>query len=534
MPDIRIVARQEGRTAAKEITPLEDSATWSTAAVGGFGDATFGLPGKPQEWRRALPFLSVIQIMYGTEVMWEGQVEDLRLAVSGGDSHTEVQAFGLQRLLSETSIRRVWGKRDIAWAPCSTPPGSTFAGGTVAVAAAGIDAISGNFDPTDPTKIGTQFGGDGTNSVLNLNGAFLEFLIPSGVSISKWVGTQNNVGTDSGTLKWDAVWYALESGTWSLKASSTLAGVASFSVPLTNPTAIRIGVINASGASSILTPGDLMQHYNQRILGATAEDNAGVGFYGGTILRDLIALCPGLTVGLIEDGSDYSIPALERFTRDAMLGVVSEVASYYTREWAVWENGRFDWKDIAPDPEWIIPVAQCQSLTLDGSLDGLARTTYVLYSDAETGFDSEASATTSEQTNPYFKQGRTKDVLAQPGFPMTANTSAQLAAILNAESSKYVPVTGSIVLPAKLMVQSGKGGVEPAYTIRAGQDVVIPDLPRDDLFLPQGRDMQTLFHIASTEVSLPDQTVTIELQGQTKSADVLLARLAATTRVLTG
>jgi len=71
-----------------------------------------------------------------------------------------------------------------------------------------------------------------------------------------------------------------------------------------------------------------------------SEDSAG-GVYGGTVLRDLVALCPDLRVGTIEDGSDFTITALERFTRATIRSVVDEVAGYYGREWGVWEFGRF-------------------------------------------------------------------------------------------------------------------------------------------------------------------------------------------------
>src|SRR5206468_1529990 len=106
--------------------------------------------------------------------------------------------------------------------------------------------------------------------------------------------------------------------------------------------------------------------------------------------------------------------------------VVDEVVGYYTREWAVWEDGRFDWKTRNLDePQVVIPVAQLTDLELNATVDGVARTVYVQYTDAASGKDLEASASSTDQRNPYVRQARTKDVVVQPGFPMTANTSSQ-------------------------------------------------------------------------------------------------------------
>lgn len=528
-PEILIVARQEGRAAAKEITPLEDTASWSTVAVGGFADATFQLPGPPQQWRRALPYLSVVQIMYGTELVWEGQVEDLVLSVSGGQSTTTVQCFGRQRLLTETTVRRIWSKRDLNWAETAGGLGASLTSG---VTKADLRIDIGQYDQTDLTKNGVQVSGNGV-TVAPAGGQCADLRLP--IAVSRFMcdyivsGANFTGGSFAASVFGSADGSTFSSGV----AATTASGAMNAALPA-GTVVIRIFVFNNIGGSITPTATDQAQFNNFRILGSTLTEDAPGGFYGGSILNDLVALIPGLTPGIIESGSDYTIQAIERSVRDTALSVVQEVASYYSREWAVWENGRLDWRSLAPDPEWIIALADCDSANLDGSLDGIARTTYVLYTDAASGLDAEASAASTEQTNPYYKQGRTKDVIVEPGVPMTANTSAQLAAIVNSESSKYVPVTGTLTLDAKRLVTAAKGGIEPAYTIRAGQDVLIPDLPRDDLFLPQGRDMQTLFHIASVEVSLPDQKVTLTLQGQTKRADVLIARLAAATRTLTG
>ncbi len=47
-------------------------------------------------------------------------------------------------------------------------------------------------------------------------------------------------------------------------------------------------------------------------------------------------------------------------------------------------------------------------------------------------------------------------------------------------------------------------------------------------------DGQSLFHIVTTDVDLSERTVRLELGGSPRSADVLLARLAEATRIVTG
>jgi hypothetical protein len=293
-------------------------------------------------------------------------------------------------------------------------------------------------------------------------------------------------------------------------------------------------------AATIHVAGDWIQFYDIRVLGTSLTEDfwstpSDGGFYGGTILRDLIALVPGLTIGTIENGSDFVIGAIDRAVRSAVASVVDEVAGYYTREWAVWEDGRFDWKTVNRDEaQWMIRVADLQSGSeLTSSVDGLAKTVYVLYADATDQRDKEASSTSVDQRNPYVKQGKTKDALASPGFPMIPSTSAQLASRIAGDIGTYPPVQGRLVLPAMRTVQRANGPALPAFQIRGGENVLVSDFPKSDLFT-QGQDGETQFHVISTEADLDSGLVTLEIEGQTRRSDVLLARLAAATRVFTG
>jgi hypothetical protein len=166
-------------------------------------------------------------------------------------------------------------------------------------------------------------------------------------------------------------------------------------------------------------------------------------------------------------------------------------------------------------------------------VDGLAKTLIVFYTDAASGLTTNATSVSSDQRNPFVKQGQQSDVIVSPGFPMTTSTASQLASRLATDQGGYPLVQGRLVIPATTIVKRASGSPLPAYMIRAGENVLVADLPKTDLF-SQGRDGETLFHIVSSEASLEDGRVTLEIEGQTKRSDVLLARLAASTRTLTG
>src|SRR5207248_2020172 len=123
---------------------------------------------------------------------------------------------------------------------------------------------------------------------------------------------------------------------------SPMAGVTNTTTDFIVPCAqgadrIRLGMY-ADALANGGNPPKGVDYTNLRLLGSgTVEDTTG-GLYGGTILRDLIALVPDLAVGIIENGEDFTIDQMDRTVRDSALSVVDEVNSYYpTREWGVWE-----------------------------------------------------------------------------------------------------------------------------------------------------------------------------------------------------
>jgi hypothetical protein len=513
-----------------ELTPLTNSCRWDSAAVGGFGSCTFTVPGS--RTARDLPYLGIVRLYYGTQQLWEGRIEDHTFNIGSDTISTTVQAFGWKRALDFTVVQRIWSKRDINWREISVHPGGLDAGGnTLRRKPENFTVTTGIIDPANLTKSGVEARGIDGSPVTNAGYCNLAYYIaPVGLTIVRVMGTiANGGGSIQGILGSTA-----DGTTWSTDYSNGTGIPAAFSQALAAPaTQIRCG-IDVGAAAYTTASTDFSRFYDMRLLGTTLTEDAAGGFYGGTILRDLVALCPDLKIGIVEDGSDFTVQSIERAVHDPSTGVVQEVASYYAREWAVWEGGRFDW--ITPnldEPQFVLNVADCTELELGGSLDTLVKRSYVLYNDAASGVESFATADATSQRNPFVRTGSTKDDITAPGFPMTANTATQLAARIAVERGGYPPITGRITIPATKLIKDENGQQVPAFAIRAGRNVYIPDLPRDEV-LSQGRDGQTLFHVATAEADMTSMTVTLELEGQGRQMDVILARLAAATRTLTG
>jgi hypothetical protein len=434
---------------SKRLTAEASGLTWASAAVGGFADCSFRLPGL----RRDIPYLSVVRVMYGPRVIYEGRVEDQVARLAKGEVTTEIRCFGLQRLLDDFGVRRLWSKRDLSWVDARTAVGGTTNGQT---RNSNVSVVSGNYDPSDLTKSGVQAAGNGVALAIN-NAGWLEWYAPSGITLVRVNATVTVSGANTGVGKFIGFHMDYVAG-WG-GADYTHTVTSAFSTGFrANATAVMFGGTAAGAITPTAT--DVIQFSDIRLLGTSLSEDTDPGFgaggfYGGTILRDLIALIPGLTTGVVDDGSDFAIPAIERTVRGSAASVVEEVTAYYAREWGVWEDGRFDWilRNL-DEPQWIARIVDLDSLELDGTIDGIVRTAYVLYTDASTGLDAESSSSSVSQRNPFVKQGRTKDELVTTAFPMTSATAAQLALRVPADHGGWAPVRGRITIPATRMLQN--------------------------------------------------------------------------------
>jgi hypothetical protein len=503
-------------------TPRAESLRWSTLAVGGFGSCSFSIPGI--EAHRRIPYLTPVVVSREGRVIYEGRVEDKGLTISSS-LESRFECFGWKRVLDESSVRRIWSERNLVWKPVTNRStlGVSFDAGAVSIA-------EGTYDPADLSKRGLKF--FGADKVFGGAAGFGDgrtLVMPDGFIIERWKGTYRQTQA----LMLGTFFRSDDGSSFSVvQTYGDLIAATAFDHDLSANAVTQLSVTYETDGINQPGPGDYLEVYDMRLLCTTLNEDATGGFYGGTILTDLLNQFPDIAAGTIDSGNDFLIQSMARADRTSGLSVVEEVASFYEREWGVWEDRKFNWRDRG-NQHYIVDLNDCEELSITGSVEELARKVYVLYTDAGSGRQDEEVATATSQLNPYVRQGVTKDQVVQAGFPMTSATATQLAARLAADYGAYPPITGRVVIPAERELVNNITGRVPAFYLRGGDNVVFPQLPDNDPF-SQGRDGQTVFHINSAEVDLDSGNVTLELEGQTRSSDVLLARLAHVTRTLTG
>lgn len=504
-----------------DFTPIQKSLKWGSVVNGGFADCSFNVDG---DQRDKFIALSIVRLFVGAEIVWEGQLEDPELMLSDGTWQTAVAAFGLQRKFTEQSVRRIWVKRDLDWQQMTSTADAQ-------AVSSGLTVSTGAIDQTDPTRIGVRV--SGASAAVNNNaiaGAYISF--PAGV-VSQILFDLSQAGF-AAAWHWLVDW-SPDGTTWTNLLDQNVnaypGGSFSLAVPAT-AAQIRVHLDNKLGGASTPNSGQYVDMVNIRLLGATTVEDAAGGLYGGTILSDIASQCAGIAPGRIEAGSDFLIQQCTRDTRDTMGSVISEVVAYYLREWYVWEDGVFSWVSVALDqPDWIVRSSEAVSLNLKSTVQPVGSDVIVTFTDVASN-PGEGTASATSQRNPYVKQGVKKDVVVAASVPMSTNTAQQLASIVAGDDEQWLPVQGELVVPAAAIL-SRRGSATPAYAIRAGDNVLIPDLPKSDLFA-QGRDGETLFHIREAVADLEAGTVSLTLESQINVADVLLARLGAITNILVG
>lgn len=512
---------------AVELTPRTSSVRFSSAAVGGFGSASFAFDGMDivAKAHRLLPFLSKVQVRHGSVVLWEGRIEDRNLDIGRDIASVSVSAFGYRRVLEETSAKRVWLLRSFAWQPTLPASGlDTVAGVTPVLDTGTMFVTTGQFDPSDLSRVGVladNYSG-GTPGSGDANWAV--YRAPSGVYMVKLYALAHSLST--------GVPFAQESSSGS--SWNTIYGADS------NWTDVEAEFENAEASLLMLgsradgVGGNNGSWEDIRLLCTAVDEDMPGGIFGGTILRDLLALVPGLSVGVIEDGNEFLIPAIARAVRDSAMSVVEEVSSYYRKEWSVWEDQEFSWKGFSDDSvHWALPLSLVESFNMKQSVGEVTKETFMLYEDAATGVPKEESYESADQRNPYVKTGQTKDVVMQAPVVMTSSGAQALAQRVNDDTGLFPIAAARITLPAVTEIDSPMGQRRMALHIRGGENIVLPDLPKTEI-LRQGRDGETFFRIVRAETDMATGITTLECDAYSKSSDVLLARLAAVTRVVTG
>lgn len=505
-----------------DLTEQASAATWSSGVPGGFGSAQVTIPRLLTQKERAL--LGGITIEHDGRVLFEGTIEDASTDGSRTGVSTEIQAFGLQRLLNDNSVRRIWSLRS-SLGPQAVATAKGSSSGGALVLAPTFEYVFGRYDTSNPTLFGFRVVAGGT--VNALEAGQVGIALPSGLT-----GVR---------VMFDVACYA-PSGNWFLVVHSSTDGVTytkHLEQAATVGTTVAVDLGLVEGAREIRIAGTAvggtvapvgiatatLEVSNLRVLGTGLREDVAGGFYGSTILRDVISFAPGIYPGTIENGTDLILAEIARVDRSTLTDVVLEVAKLYPREWGVWESGRFDW--ITPDlksPGWLVPLESCIAWRIEQSLDGVAKRVYVTFTDAADGQQKEASADATSARNPYVRTGRNKDVVIPAPAAMTSITAPLLAAKLANDFGRWPDVKGSVTLPPLATIRHSNGSREiPALAIRAGDNVTIRDLPVEDIYAA-GQDGQTVFHVTNV-VASTDATVQLDLEGVTRRADVLLARL---------
>lgn len=511
-----------------DLTMDEISATWTSSIPGGFGSATITIPRALTQKERGL--LGNLTIEYEGRVLFDGRVEDSILKWGKASVSTDLQAFGYQRLLTDCSTRSMWSLRtSLNPTTVSTVKGSA-AGGPITLRQDVTRVAFGRYNPADPTKFGIRLSNIG--GINNLDGNQVAITLPAAVSNAQ--------------LQFDLVIFDSLGGVWRLCVHSTADGVTYTrhieQISVGSTATLQMSTALVAGAREIRFAGvaagaglggnvagndPYIEISNIRVLGTGIREDTAGGFYGGTILRDAIAQCPGIYPGAIEDGSDFVIAEINRINRTTVLDVINQITPLYAREWGVWEAGRFDW--ITPDlknPGWVVPLAKITDGTIEQSVDQLAKRVYVPFQDAADQLPKEASSDSTSARNPYVRLGQQKDIVVPSPGPMTTITAPLLAAKISNDSGRWPDIKGQVTILAGTMINAASGSrAVPAFAIRAGDNVTIPDLPVEDIYA-SGQDGQSVFHVTSVQ-SGTDGTVVLTLEGLTRRADVLMARLAA-------
>jgi hypothetical protein len=503
------------------------AANWSSNVPGGFGSATLTIPRMLSQKERGL--LGSITIEYEGRVLFEGRVEDAFTTGSKTGLTTELQAFGLQRLLAGTSVRRIWSIRNsLAPAAATSIKGSSTAGAMVLNN--NFKIVVGRYDSSRPTLFGFTCVSPFDAAFVARDTTQVGIALPSGIAGAR--------------IMFDAICYS-SSANWVLAVHSSADGVTYTehielvaNLAATTQRPVNVALVNnaneirisgtALGAVGGAGQGPtLIEVSNLRVLCTPLVEDAAGGFYGGTILRDLIAQVPGLYPGTIEDGSDFVMAEIQRATRSSALSVVQEIAPLYARDWGVWEGGRVDW--TTPDLKsggWVVPLGQASAWRIEQSTDGLSNRVYVTFTDAADQQFKEASADAKSSRNPFVRLGLLQDVVVAAPAAMTSVTAPLLAAKLSNDTGRWPDVKGSLTLLAGQMVKAANGARQvPAFAIRAGDNITIPDLPVEDIYA-SGQDGQTVFRITQVQAST-DGNVELTLEGLTRRIDVLMARLGA-------
>ncbi len=279
---------------------------------------------------------------------------------------------------------RTWLQRDIGWQPWANGAGNL------------TDTIGG-VDDTDLTRVGVRFANDTASDIPVGNGQETAGVLS--FENVHWREFLGSLTVSSANLVSLIKWWDTTTGLTDSIQTSSPQGATPFDIVFaTAGSALGISPNKLSLSATITgTPntGAQVIYENMRLLGTSLTEDVPGGMYGGKLLADIVAQVTGITPGRIDTGSDFAVPSCDASTRRYVIDIVNEICSYYTREWAVWEGGRFDWKQPNLDEvQWICHVADLQPGTeITRSIDDCYSRIFVEYTNAgaaDNGFPGRA------------------------------------------------------------------------------------------------------------------------------------------------
>lgn len=502
----------------------------SSVINGGHADAEVQLGHSRREY--SVEVLQPARISVGGTEIWRGIVTDVQRDI-GRAVPISVGMQGFQRLLEWRLAVLPYLIRDLEWNV--EPPvqhNAQFLSGTTSnfgyikpgfdgAVADEVQILTGGVDPADRSKRGVRFVPDGAvaGSVPGGFGYGVELELPAAGARrfkAKLDFNGTNFGTGIGNLR---LWIG-HSPTGATSSWTAFEYTSDQTVSLSLPEGtkwIRIGLSAGTSSSSWSAITDYASVESIRVLGTTLDEDVTAtanqeGFYATSVLRDLVGRVPDMHAD-IDVPFDFVISQLGDFGYRTLRSLVDEVMGYVDGYWGVYGNRLLVRK--AKGPEWVIDARQYKpsiSVTAEDSWDEFI----VNYEDAVTGLRSQV-AFASPTPNPFTTSSYVRQALIEGGV-MTSNTASRLAQIASEEM--ITPGAGSVTLPA-LAYAPGRDAV----LIKPGDRVSFLGLP---LGLPNS------FDVLETSFNLDDMSVTLSVGNFRPLLDVLLARLTAVTRAVTG
>lgn len=513
-----------------------ESLRWTTLVNGGFGTATFFLPGRPVEvlGNTGLEYLSDIKIFGpgGTvDVLFEGRVEDITQSAEEGHLGVGVSCVGYGILTNEP-YRNTPIARDSADRAKQYPVDSEYQRPQFLQLLAGADSSLG-VNATRGNEKGFVFRGlaSSVGSTLWQNEALEAFPFP--VTRLKFDAySYLNPGGASFRMYAAIFGSYLATTTPLIDSPLTNGGATTFSVGLASGfrNQWKVGVyLNSAGIPA--TPPWLMIDNIRKFAprGPSALDDEPV--YGHELIQDVI-FNSLLTKDYSQVDSDTSYQfSVADFSAPGttLRNALDYITAFYDRYWAVWENKTIYWKPstLGTTPDWTLQGISGVEYDLDPTITNAARSVRVAYQDVG-GVAREVTYDDPRLDNIFTLAGASKQ--AQVALPVVANSSAaaQIATTYFPDHS-YEVMSGTVTIPLSAFVTTSKqgGGKLPAYKIRAGESLRLTDaaLPRD--FFSSQYDRKTLLFIRSTDVNWETQTVTLEVDNTRDRLSTLMARISA-------